>query len=427
MRKIKLGEVLDVKRGASISGEYYATEGDLIRLTLGNFNYPGGGFKPNTSKDDIYYAGPVRDEFIMKKGDIITPLTEQVRGLLGETAIIPESGKYVQNGDIGKIIPNEKVLDKSFAAYLISSPVVKAQLDAAAQQTKIRHTSPDKIKDCTAWIPELLEQKKIGKLMDDINAKIKANNQINSQLESLAKTIYDYWFLQFEFPNEEGKPYKSSGGKMVWCEELKREIPEGWEVSTLKNMYEIKRGISYSSKDIESGEGIPMINLACIDINRNYRDGELKYYNRKNAPILDEGDMLIATTDLTRNADIVGCPIITPYDGNKYTYSMDLARIDINCPTLSKWYVYSTLRTESYHNYIKKWASGTNVLHLNLDGMNWYTTLIPDIAVQKTYAGIIEPIVKKQSLLMKENRELSSLRDFLLPMLMNGQVTFKDN
>lgn len=276
-------------------------------------------------------------------------------------------------------------------------------------------------------LPPLEKQKNIADRIFKINQNIENNNSIINNLESLAKTIYDYWFLQFEFPNEEGKPYKSSGGKMVWCEELKREIPEGWEVSTLKNMYEIKRGISYSSKDIESGEGIPMINLACIDINRNYRDGELKYYNRKNAPILDEGDMLIATTDLTRNADIVGCPIITPYDGNKYTYSMDLARIDINCPTLSKWYVYSTLRTESYHNYIKKWASGTNVLHLNLDGMNWYTTLIPDIAVQKTYAGIIEPIVKKQSLLMKENRELSSLRDFLLPMLMNGQVTFKDN
>ena len=276
-------------------------------------------------------------------------------------------------------------------------------------------------------LPPLEKQKDIADRIFKINQNIENNHSIINNLESLAKTIYDYWFLQFEFPNEEGKPYKSSGGKMVWCEELKREIPDGWEVSTLKNMYEIKRGISYSSKDIESGEGIPMINLACIDINRNYRDGELKYYNRKNAPILDEGDMLIATTDLTRNADIVGCPIITPYDGNKYTYSMDLARIDINCPTLSKWYVYSTLRTESYHNYIKKWASGTNVLHLNLDGMNWYTILIPDIAVQKTYAGIIEPIVKKQSLLMKENRELSSLRDFLLPMLMNGQVTFKDN
>ena len=171
----------------------------------------------------------------MKKGDIITPLTEQVRGLLGETAIIPESGKYVQNGDVGKIIPNEKVLDKSFAAYLISSPVIKAQLDAAAQQTKIRHTSPDKIKDCITWIPALNKQKMIGKMMDNINAKIKINNYINSELESIAKTIYDYWFLQFEFPNEEGKPYKSSGGKMVWNKELKREIPEGSEVKEIGN------------------------------------------------------------------------------------------------------------------------------------------------------------------------------------------------
>lgn len=359
---------------------------------------------------------------IPEPGDIIFSREAPI----GNCAIVPKGFKCCLGQRLVLLKVDHSKVSSNYLLTVLMSNYVKYQIEQVSKRGSI--VSNFNIGDLSNLkIPVQTNQSDIAQFANDISSKITNNRCINNKLESLAKTIYDYWFLQFEFPNEEGKPYKSSGGKMVWCEELKREIPEGWEVSTLKNMYEIKRGISYSSKDIESGEGIPMINLACIDINRNYRDGELKYYNRKNAPILDEGDMLIATTDLTRNADIVGCPIITPYDGNKYTYSMDLARIDINCPTLSKWYVYSTLRTESYHNYIKKWASGTNVLHLNLDGMNWYTTLIPDIAVQKTYAGIIEPIVKKQSLLMKENRELSSLRDFLLPMLMNGQVTFKDN
>ena len=144
----------------------------------------------------------------MEEGDIITPLTEQTIGLLGSTAIIPESGKYIQSQDVAKIVCKENLLDKDFAFYLISSPIVKQQLSVAAQQTKIRHTSPDKIKDCTVWIPELVKQKRIGKLLRTLDRKIELNRQINQNLEAMAKLLYDYWFVQFDFPNEEGKLYK---------------------------------------------------------------------------------------------------------------------------------------------------------------------------------------------------------------------------
>ena len=183
MKKIKLKEVLEVKRGTTLSGEYYSDIGDKIRLTLGNFDYPGGGFKKNTSKSDIYFTGDVKSQFILRKGDIITPLTEQVSGLLGETATIPEDNKYIQSGDIGLIIPNSEKLNSRFAYYLISSSVIKKQLDVSSQQTKIRHTSPDKIMDCVAWIPELSVQMKIAKLLDSINIKIKNNNRINNNLD----------------------------------------------------------------------------------------------------------------------------------------------------------------------------------------------------------------------------------------------------
>lgn len=165
LTRYKLGEILNVTRGASLSGEFYATEGEYIRLTCGNFDYQNNCFKENKSKDNLYYVGDFRSEFLMEEGDIITPLTEQAIGLLGSTAIIPESGKYIQSQDVAKIVCKEDLLDKNFAFYLISSALVKQQLSAAAQQTKIRHTSPDKIKDCTVWIPELSEQKRIGKLL----------------------------------------------------------------------------------------------------------------------------------------------------------------------------------------------------------------------------------------------------------------------
>jgi type I restriction enzyme S subunit len=120
----------------------------------------------------------------MKKGDIITPLTEQAIGLLGSTAIIPEDDKYIQSQDVAKIICNEDLLYPMFAYYLISSETVKKQLSAAAQQTKIRHTSPDKIKDCVVWIPDLKEQKHIASILSNLDKKITLNRAINQNLRA---------------------------------------------------------------------------------------------------------------------------------------------------------------------------------------------------------------------------------------------------
>ena len=188
MKKYKLGELLEVTRGASLSGQYYSESGEYVRLTLGNFNMNGGGFKENTSKSDLYFTGTVKDEFILNEGDIITPLTEQSIGLLGTTARIPESGKYIQSQDVALVRCKEGLLDPNFCYYLISSATVRQQLSAGAQQTKIRHTSPNKIKDCTVWIPTYENQQKIGRIMSDIDAKIALNRQINDNLPMLDRS-----------------------------------------------------------------------------------------------------------------------------------------------------------------------------------------------------------------------------------------------
>ncbi len=277
MTKYKLGELVEVTRGASLSGQFYAEEGKLIRLTLGNFNMNGGGFKENTSKTDLYFTGTVRDEFILNKGDIITPLTEQSLGLLGTTARIPESGKYIQSQDVALVRCKEGLLDPNFCYYLISSSIVRQQLSAAAQQTKIRHTSPEKIKDCTVWVPDFYTQKNIGRILTDIDNKIAINRRINDNLEAMAKQLYDYWFVQFDFPNEEGKPYKSSGGAMVWNEKLKREIPKEWMASNYTDLFTIGNGQTMPQNEglvpAYGGNGIvKMVEIsnypACIIIGR---------------------------------------------------------------------------------------------------------------------------------------------------------------
>lgn len=429
MKECLLGDLLDVNRGMSLSGEFYATEGNLVRLTCGNFDYNNNCFKENHSKDDIYFTGTVKPQFIMDKDDLITPLTEQAIGLLGSTAFVPEGGKYIQSQDVAKITCKEGKLDKNYAFYLISSNGVKKQLSACAQQTKIRHTSPDAIKACKVFVHDYPTQKKIGKFFRTIDEKIALNQQINRNLEELARLIYDYWFVQFDFPDKNGKPYKSSGGKMVWNEKLKRDIPAGWQTAKVRDVIlPIERGISYSSDEITDPNGTPMINLACFDKKGNYRTGEFKYFTGKykNEDKVYPFDMLIACTDLTQKADIIGTPIFAPTECPFYVFSMDLVKIT---PIRSndKQFLYYYLKHPAFHHYIKPFASGTTVKHLRVDGLLDYPIFMPDESVRDAFAEVMEPIRQKIADNTSHGVELSKMRDYLLPLLMNGQVSVKSS
>ena len=410
LQKYKLGELLDVKRGASLTGEYYATSGKYIRLTCGNFDYKNNSFKINTSKDDLYYTGPVRDEFIMKKGDIITPLTEQAIGLLGSTAIIPEDNKYIQSQDVAKITCKEGLLHPMYAFYLISSETVKSQLSAAAQQTKIRHTSPDKIKDCVVWIPDLEEQKRIASILSALDSKIALNREINQNLEALAKQLYDYWFVQFEFPNEEGKPYRSSGGLIVWNEKLKREIPEGWKVLPLFDAVSVQYGFPFATEHFTEEEtSVPIVRI------RDILEGTTSAFSLEKADEkyhLNEGDVLVGM------------------DGNFHMnfWHDNIAYLNQRCVRLrphSDSTISSIQILHSIKPYIKakeQNAKGSTVGHLSdkdLKGLFLVKPLNTEtFNPRKILDGLLELVIENKRQILF----LTKQRDELLPLLMNGQV-----
>lgn len=416
MNKVKLGDLLEIRRGTTLPSKYYSKTGLRKRLTLGNFNYPNGGFKENTSKEDIFFIGDVKPEYILKKDDIITPLTEQVHGLLGETARIPLDDVYVQSGDIGLVIPNSNKLDNKFAYYLISSPVVKKQLSAGAQQTKIRHTSPDKIKDCQVYLPDLSNQKKIGVLLNNIDHKIKINNKINDELEAMAKTIYDYWFLQFEFPNEEGKPYKSSGGKMVWNRELKREIPEGWSIETLGDLLKNEKK-AVLKQNINKKIYTPLDSIPCKKMS-------LKQIKAKGAPnsslISYEKDALLFGAMRPYFHRVC----IAPFEGITRTTVFTLYPKDL----LVLGYAFETLNQDLVIKYATDNSIGTQqpyaVWENSLEKM--IIPKVPD-CLKYMYSKRIEGIIRMVQNNEMESSQLISLRDFILPLLMNGQVGFKEN
>jgi type I restriction enzyme S subunit len=268
-------------------------------------------------------------------------------------------------------------------------------------------------------------QDKIVTVLSVIDQKIELNNRINAELEAVAKTLYDYWFIQFDFPDANGKPYKTSGGKMVYNPTLKREIPEGWEDCLLGDHVTFKRGISYKSGDIQD-EGVPFLNLNSFSLSGEFKQIGTKYYNGKFKPEskLDAGDLVIAITDVTRNADIIGKSFVIPdiFD-EKPLISCDVACV--SSETFGVAYLEQLFNSDSYHKYIKHFASGTLVLHLDLQGVKWFKTHLPPKNLLDNYNKHCDSLFKQRDIVLKENVYLESLRDWLLPMLMNGQVAVK--
>ena len=414
MKKYKLGELIEVSRGASLKGDFYAASGKYIRLTCGNFDYRNNSFKENTSKDNLFYIGEFKTEFLLEKGDLITPLTEQAIGLLGSTAWIPESGKYIQSQDIAKITCKEELLDKKFAYYLISSNMVKQQLSAAAQQTKIRHTSPDKIKDCTVWLPSLEKQKQIGQLLFDLDRKIELNRAINHNLEAMAKQLYDYWFVQFDFPNTEGKPYKSSGEKMVWNEKLKREIPEEWHCGNLFEIATFTNGLACQKFRPKDGEvPLPVIKI------REMHDG-ISSDTEEVSPNIPEsvkvynGDVLFSwSASLEVMLWVYGLGGL-----NQHIFKVTSAN-----DSPKSFYYFQLL---NYVDVFKKMAEArkTTMGHITQDHLQQSTIAIPDNKdIVDKFEKRISPIFAQMVKLQEEIQQLSKQRDELLPLLMNGQAS----
>ncbi len=405
LKEYKLGQLLDVTRGTTLSGAYYATEGKYIRLTLGHFDYQNGGFKENTSKNNLFFTGDVKDDFILKEGDLITPLTEQTFGLIGSTALIPESGKYIQSQDIGLVKCNEELLYPGFCYYLLPTALVKNQLSAGAQQTSIRHTSPDKIKDCTVFIPSLQEQKKVARLLSSIDKKISLNRAINQNLEALAKQLYDYWFVQFDFPNEDGKPYKSSGGAMIYSDILKKYIPKDWNVSSMRELV-----------DLEDFKRIPLSNAQRAD-----RKGKYPYYGATG--IMDYIDDFIFDYDILllaedgSTSDSNGFPVVQYVWGKVWVNNH--AHIILPKDRAHLVYTYFLLKNIP----VKLIETGSIQKKISQDNLLGYKTINVPKGLRDLYTERILAIWEQKKLAIEEINQLTKQRNELLPLLMNGQVS----
>lgn len=343
----------------------------------------------------------------------------------------PSENVIVSSGFVTVDAIPEKV-DSKYLYYVLTSPRTIAYLISISATAVSSYPSfnPEDLASFEIEIEDdIKEQKKIAESLSNIDSKISNNTAICSDLESMAKLLYDYWFVQFDFPDENGKPYKSSGGKMVWNEELKREIPEGWDVWQLGEHMTSARGVSYATPNL-ADNGIPMLNLASFRPDDTYNTDGIKYYAGKYEPskVLQPYELIMCNTQQTAldpTKDIIGHCLLVPdiFDGDIIS-SHHVNHLIFDRDYLN-YLVCGESKTVWFHKYMAGLSSGTNILGMDFGGVYQYKMVMPSYDVLKKFATMMHDFEARKSITLKENQQLSSFRDFLLPMLMNGQVKVK--
>ena len=264
-------------------------------------------------------------------------------------------------------------------------------------------------------------QDKIANILSAIDDKIQINNQINQELEAMVKTLYDYWFVQFDFPDQNGKPYKSSGGKMVYHPELKREIPEGWGVEKLGELIEIERGVTYSKSDIVEKTTKDAIGvLRATNITGNVMDlNDLVYLTKdkiNNKQIIKQNEILIVMSSGSK--EHLGKNAINYYE-EVIGFGAFCSKI---VPQKYSAFINTFLQSSEFKGYLLKQSMGTNINNLTNSDMLDCRIILPNEEILDKFENIVEKNIRLISNNYIQNQELTQLRDWLLPMLMNGQV-----
>ena len=288
--------------------------------------------------------------------------------------------------------------------YLLTCMDLRGYITGSAQPK----FNQDNLANVRLNLPELSTQKKISNVLTVLDEKTSNNNALCAELESMAKTLYDYWFTQFDFPDENGKPYRSSGGDMVWNEQLKREIPKGWNVGQLSDIANIAMGQSPAGETYnENGNGM-IFYQGCTDFGTRFPVPRV--YTTAPTRFAKSGDILMSVRAPvgTLNVAIEDCSI-----------GRGLAAL--NSKIGSQLYLWYTLAGfKQLFNVLD--GNGTTFGSITKDTLYETKVVIPNPVLVKSFEEIVQPIEQKIRIIEEENRELTKLRDWLLPMLMNGQA-----
>ncbi len=324
---------------------------------------------------------------------------------MGKACIIPKNFKCCLGQRLVLLKVNKEICNPLYLLYALSSDFVQKQINRIDLTGSIvSNLNISALKELIIPVIPLSEQDKISECLASLDKKIQNNKKQIETLESLAKTIYDYWFMQFDFPNEEGKPYKSSGGKMVWNEELKREIPDSWSCVQLSAVFSFIKGKLPEKIFATKEKGLePYIT---IDVANG---GHPLYCSPKNMILCNSESIMVM--DGAASGDV--------YIGPKGILGSTFSMIKLKRSDVSNSLIYMMLSSLK-KSYVRA-NTGSTVPHANIRYIEQLKVAIPKncLALSERIDASFENI----NLLKKQIQELYSLKLFLLPLLMNGQVS----
>ena len=393
--------------GSNISSKYFVDtgipviRGNNLSLNFDKFYDEGFVFVTKEKADELKcYA--YRDDLIFTAA-----------GTIGQVGLIPQNSQYeeyvISNKQIRARIDTKKI-DLLYAYYWYSSPWIKSLLIRSNKGSTVPLLTLSEVKDLPIVYPEdIQEQRNIVSIIEAISKKIEFNIQINDNLEQQAKLLYDYWFTQFDFPDENGKPYRTSGGKMVWNEQLKRDIPKGWEVKSLAEILQKNTDVF----DYQSTQ--PAVDLSIMPSN-SIAISQLNSSDSftTNLFAMKKGDILFGSIrPYLHKAGFAPCDGVVA--GTVHSFRVKNNQ-DNN-------FALMTVSRDNFFNYAVNVSSGTKMPVVSSDSILDYKVPYNN-KIARRYNEI--PLIAIISSHIQENQKLISLRDWLLPMLMNGQATISN-
>lgn len=339
---------------------------------------------------------------------------------VGNVAIVMPDTEPVLGQRTVLIRPNEELVDGRYLTYRLLCFDVQYWMNAVANGATVPHLNVEDIRSLPIpSLPPLAKQQQIGTILSAFDDLIENNQHRIGALEAMVASIYREWFIHYRFPGHERVGLTSS--------EL-GSIPSEWEVCTVDNVAALVRGRSYRRHELSEEDGVPFLNLKCIERGGGFRKSGLKrYLGKYNA---DQraypGDTVIAVTDMTQERNIVGQAGRVPSLSAQFgVVSLDLARI-VPSESTDPEYLYGMFRFSRFSETVREHANGTNVLHLSPERIKEYRFPRPPADIQLQYGDVTRPMLHLIDNLMLQVDALRETRDLMLPMLMSGEIDVSD-
>ena len=398
---VKFSELFRVKHGYAFKSSFFDTSGEFVLLTPGSF-HEEGGYREQGEKTK-FYTGDIPEDFLLNEGDLLVAMTEQAPGLLGSSAWIPQSNRFLHNQRLGRIVDlNKRRLDQRFLYYLFNTRSVRAQIAGSASGTKVRHTAPERIGRVEVKLPPVEAQRTIAATLTAYDELMENNRRRMELLEESARLLYREWFVRLCFPGHEHA-------------RITNGIPQGWE-----------RRTAYDAVEILSG-GTPKTT------NPDFWDGEIPFYTPKDATDsiwVKDCERTITESGLN-NCNSRLFPKQTVFISARGTVGkLNMPQrpmaMSQSCYALvgkdhvSPCFLFSAMQEAV--EALQQQAVGAVFDAIIMDTFKRITLLVPEPRMVRLFDDFAKPVFSQLENLMLQNQKLRAARDLLLPRLMSGEI-----